>query len=71
MICPTNLMNELDADFARLFSGIAQPDPLEASEGICALPLLHDNADIATSDSRSYPLSDAQLADGDECAERR
>lgn len=46
-------------------------DEMETSEVIVALPIQHDNSDIAVSESAIYSLTPAMLAEGDACEERR
>ena len=53
---------DTDTDFIAAMSADLPPihaprslDEMEASEGICALPIEHDNSDIAVSESALYP----------------
>lgn len=60
--CDNGQPVDADTDFIAAMSASLPPihaprslDEMEASEGICALPIEHDNADIAVSESALYP----------------
>ena len=58
---PVDADTDFIADMAAGLPPIHAPrslDEMEASEGICALPIEHDNADIAVSESALYPRSE-------------